>query len=105
MKRKLLVAVLLAVIAVGSLYLYSLSLQNEVAGGQKVVATGTAFNVDLLGPDVLVTLIEGRVVVLPQTPISAQRKTPEILDAWPTVAGLICINFCRASFRKLGTVP
>lgn len=32
---------------------------------QLVVATGTAFNVDLLGERVLVTLIEGRVEVLP----------------------------------------
>jgi transmembrane sensor len=39
---------------------------SVVAGGQKVVATGTVFNVDLLGSKVLVTLIEGRVVVLPQ---------------------------------------
>jgi transmembrane sensor len=36
------------------------------AGQQKVVATGTAFNVDMLGANIVVTLIEGRVVVLPQ---------------------------------------
>jgi pilus assembly protein CpaB len=36
MKKKLLVAVGLAAIAVASLYLYSRSLQNEVAGGQRV---------------------------------------------------------------------
>lgn len=34
------------------------------AGGQTVVATGTAFNVDLLGPQLAVTLIEGKVVIL-----------------------------------------
>ena len=34
------------------------------AGGRKVVATGTAFNVDLLGGSMVVTMIEGRVVVL-----------------------------------------
>lgn len=34
------------------------------ARNDTVVATGTAFNVDLLGPKVLVTLIEGKVVVL-----------------------------------------
>lgn len=34
--------------------------------GHKVVATGTAFDVDLLGPDLRVTLIKGHVVVLPQ---------------------------------------
>lgn len=37
------------------------------AEGHKVVATGTAFNVDLLGPRLLVTLIRGHVVVLPQS--------------------------------------
>lgn len=30
-----------------------------------VIATGTAFNVDMLGPNVFVTLIEGRVTVVP----------------------------------------
>jgi len=46
MKRKLLVAVLLAVVAVGSLYLYSLSLQNEVAGGQKVTILVAASDIE-----------------------------------------------------------
>jgi transmembrane sensor len=36
---------------------------SVAAHGHKVIATGTAFNVDLLGPDLLVTLIEGHVVV------------------------------------------
>jgi transmembrane sensor len=35
------------------------------ADGHKVVATGTAFNVDLLGSDLLVTLIEGHVIADP----------------------------------------
>jgi transmembrane sensor len=39
---------------------------SVTAHGHKVIATGTAFNVDLLGSDLLVTLIEGHVVVLPQ---------------------------------------
>jgi transmembrane sensor len=33
------------------------------ADGHKVIATGTSFNVDLFGPSLLVTLIEGRVFV------------------------------------------
>ena len=37
---------------------------SVAAGGYKVIATGTAFNVDLFGPSLLVTLIEGHVVVL-----------------------------------------
>lgn len=36
------------------------------AGDRMVVATGTAFNVDLAGPHLQVTLIEGRVVILPR---------------------------------------
>jgi transmembrane sensor len=39
---------------------------SVVARGQQVIATGTAFNVDLMGADLLVTLIEGHVTVLPQ---------------------------------------
>lgn len=35
------------------------------AGGETVVAVGTDFNVDLIGPKVLVTLIKGRVNVAP----------------------------------------
>jgi len=40
---------------------------SVVAGNQRVVATGTAFNIDMAGPKVLVTLIEGHVVVLEET--------------------------------------
>jgi len=43
--------------------------------GKKVVATGTAFNVDLLGGDLFVTLIEGKVAVLPKA-AAAQRTSP-----------------------------
>ena len=37
---------------------------SVVAGDRKVVATGTSFDVDLVGSEVLVTLIEGHVVVM-----------------------------------------
>jgi len=37
---------------------------SVLAMGRRVVAVGTAFNVDLLGRDMLVTLIEGKVMVL-----------------------------------------
>lgn len=40
---------------------------SVVARDQKVVATGTAFNIDLTQPNVAVTLIEGHVVVLDAT--------------------------------------
>jgi transmembrane sensor len=41
------------------------------ANHHEVLATGTSFNVDLQGPDLVVTLIEGHVVVLPP------RRSPE----------------------------
>jgi transmembrane sensor len=44
------------------------------ANHHEVVATGTSFNVDLLGPDLVVTLIEGHVVVLPP------RQSPEVVS-------------------------
>jgi len=37
---------------------------SVLAGDQKVIATGTAFNIDVGGPKVIVTLIEGHVVVV-----------------------------------------
>src|SRR6185312_1437239 len=40
---------------------------SVVAGNQRVIATGTAFNIDIAGPKVLVTLIEGHVVVVNET--------------------------------------
>jgi pilus assembly protein CpaB len=47
MKKKLIVAVGLALIAVASLYLYSRSLQNEVAGGQKVTILVAAEDIEI----------------------------------------------------------
>lgn len=41
---------------------------SVLAGGQRVVATGTDFNVDLLGEELRVTLISGRVAVLGDEP-------------------------------------
>jgi transmembrane sensor len=40
---------------------------SVTADGHKVIATGTAFDVDMLGPKLLVTLLKGHVVVLPQS--------------------------------------
>jgi transmembrane sensor len=50
---------------------------SVAAGDQTVVATGTAFNVDLLGRKVLVTLIEGQVVVLREPQPERSRRAPE----------------------------
>jgi transmembrane sensor len=38
---------------------------SVAAGRQDIVATGTSFNVDLLGRQLLVTLLEGHVIVMP----------------------------------------
>jgi len=40
------------------------------ARDRNVIATGTAFNIDILEPEVRVTLIEGKVLVVPRTPPS-----------------------------------
>ena len=53
---------------------------SVVAGSQKVIATGTAFNIDMLNQKVLVTLIEGHVVVLDE----ARRVSATLYTArWP----------------------
>lgn len=53
-----------------------------VAGDQTVTATGTAFNVEMIGEEVLVTLLEGEVVV---SDASVGRRTTSsvIIDAAP----------------------
>jgi transmembrane sensor len=69
------------------------------AGNQKVIATGTAFNIDMAGPKVLVTLIEGHVVVVdenlskigpgaerPRWPAQVELKAGQQLAAVPTTA-------------------
>lgn len=49
------------------------------AGEQTVVATGTSFNVELIGDEVLVTLIEGEVVVVDKGAVGSARaeNSPE----------------------------
>jgi len=55
---------------------------SVVAGNQKVIATGTAFNIDMGGPRVLVTLIEGHVVVLDETSVTSGslQSTPRTIS-------------------------
>jgi transmembrane sensor len=50
---------------------------SVTARDQTVVATGTAFNVDLMGPKVLVTLIEGHVVVVRTPPKAVFAPAPK----------------------------
>ncbi|WP_158332108.1 FecR family protein [Brevundimonas abyssalis] len=45
------------------------------AGDQIVVATGTAFNIDMLGPEVLVTLLDGRITVM-NVPVDTAESAP-----------------------------
>jgi transmembrane sensor len=81
---------------------------SVLAGNQKVIATGTAFNIDMAGPKVLVTLIEGHVVVLdenirsaavtinrPKWPSSVELKAGQQLaavDAAPPAIGPVDIQ-------------
>jgi transmembrane sensor len=53
---------------------------SVVAGKQKVIATGTAFNIDMAGPKVLVTLIEGRVLVVDENDGSATTSWPHVVE-------------------------
>lgn len=46
------------------------------ARDQTVVATGTAFNIDMLGPEVLVTLLEGRITIM-NVPVDPAASTPD----------------------------
>lgn len=48
------------------------------AGDRRVVATGTAFNIDLLGSQVLITLIEGHVLVLDTRPARTVAKAEPV---------------------------
>ncbi len=54
---------------------------SVLAAGRRVVATGTAFNVDLLGRELRVTLIEGRVVVLEED--AATNNTQPVVELRP----------------------
>lgn len=53
---------------------------SVVAGGRKIIATGTAFNIDLAGNKVIVTLIQGRVAVVREQefPHPAQKGAIEL---------------------------
>jgi transmembrane sensor len=53
---------------------------SVIAGSQKVIATGTAFNIDMAGSRVLVTLIEGHVVVQNDMDSAAGGVRPHTLE-------------------------
>jgi transmembrane sensor len=53
---------------------------SVTADGHKVIATGTSFNVDLFGPSVLVTLIEGHVVVSSEPTFSRPANIDSQID-------------------------
>lgn len=61
---------------------------SVIAAGQKVIATGTAFNVDILGPQLLVTLLEGRVVVMPTSDSLRGDETGRLLPLQPLERGV-----------------
>jgi len=76
---------------------------SVTAEGHKVVATGTAFNVDLFGPSVLVTLIEGHVIVLAPENIALDAGQQLVLSelAPPSISK---INIERAMAWENGEV-
>jgi transmembrane sensor len=89
---------------------------SVTADGHKVIATGTSFNVDLFGPSLLVTLIEGHVVVS-STPVLSEltnvdTPTPHItLDAGEQVVfspkappSVVRVNLGQATAWENGEV-
>ena len=86
---------------------------SVVAGNQKVIATGTAFNIDIAGPRVLVTLIEGHVVVVnendgaPAAPVAQtiELKAGQQLAAGPALAPRILpANIQRVTAWTIGQI-
>jgi transmembrane sensor len=86
---------------------------SVVAGNQKVIATGTAFNIDMAGPRVLVTLIEGHVVVVNETegggpaslPRTIELKAGQQLTAGPAAAPRILpANVQRVTAWTIGQI-
>lgn len=85
---------------------------SVIAGRQKVIATGTAFNIDMAGPKVLVTLIEGHVVVLedynedgatPARPKVIELKAGQQLSAAPrTPSEVAQANIQRVTAWTIG---
>ena len=63
------------------------------ARGHTVIATGTAFNIDLLGPTELVTLIEGRIVIT-----SSQGAKPLVAFQRPSAADITLTPGKQAAF-------
>jgi transmembrane sensor len=53
---------------------------SVTADGHKVIATGTSFNVDLFGPSLLVTLIEGHVVISSEPTLSKPANIDTQID-------------------------
>jgi transmembrane sensor len=78
------------------------------AGDKTVVATGTSFNVDLLGANVVVTLIEGRVSILQDAGSSSSapfRASPPGPVVAKLVAGEQLIASQNASDRPVAVTP
>jgi len=84
---------------------------SVIAGHQKVIATGTAFNIDMAGPKVLVTLIEGHVVVLdgyeegvaPAQPKVIELKAGQQLSAAPRLPSEVAqANIQRVTAWTIG---
>jgi transmembrane sensor len=51
---------------------------SVTAGGRNIVATGTDFDIDLLGTTLYVSLLEGRVLVLPRNESEAHRAATQL---------------------------
>jgi transmembrane sensor len=71
---------------------------SVAARDRTVIATGTAFNIDMLEPEVRVTLIEGKVVILP-------RRTPALLARTPAGAKAIELHSGQQLVSAVDAAP
>jgi transmembrane sensor len=79
---------------------------SVVAGNQRVIATGTAFNIDMAGPRVFVTLIEGHVVVVNEDNAGRwELRAGQELTATPSLPPLIATaNTAKVTAWTIGQI-
>ncbi len=84
---------------------------SVVAGNQKVIATGTAFNIDMAGSKVLVTLIEGHVVVMEENsdPVARShtidlRAGQQMISGPAVPAEIVPVNLQRVTAWTVGHI-
>lgn len=80
---------------------------SVVAADRRVIATGTAFNIDMAGPKVWVTLIEGHVVVMDENSVgrSWELRAGQQLVSMPSLAPkIVAANTAKITAWTIGQI-